>query len=161
MNIGGVSPLALFDIGQIPHLEKFTHVHNGIFRYSRPNYPGLVTLGKLLETNTPMHQLRTIGLHFQFEEIGPQEDFIDPKQEPQWQIFDNILSGPMYPALREVTVRISVNAIVAYAPDFNAQRFMGITATPLHDSFPRLTASNNISFDLKLDLSVDPQDFPI
>lgn len=156
-----MSPLALFNIGQIPHLERFSHVHNGIFRYSRPNYPGLVTLGKLLETSTPMRRLRTINLCFQFEEIGPQEDCIDPKQEPQWQLLDNVLSGPMYPSLREVTVQISVNAIVAYAPDFDARKFMSITATPLHDCFPKLTSSKKISFDLKLDLSVDPQDFPI
>lgn len=158
---GGVSPLTLFDIGQIPHLEKFSHVHNGIFRYSRPNYPGLVTLVKLLETSTPMCHLHTINLCFQFEEIGPQEDFIDPKQEPQWQLLDNILSGPMYPSLREVTIKISVNAIVAYSPDFNSERFMSITATPLQDSFPKLISSEHISFDLKLDLSIDPQDFPI
>lgn len=156
-DFGGSPPT--FNLGKLPALQTLLlhHARHSRMPFHATNDQHVTKFLTFLEPSSPLHALETFDLMFAFTEFNVPTDFFYPESSvvSQWEQLDILLMGPKYPALKTVTISLLVHVVLPRDfVDFNNDVFLATTIEKLRDHFPRLSSTDKVLFDIRLQSKV-------
>ena len=145
------------NIGTIPNLRFLAIMHFRSFGTPfRPlNDTNTNTICDILDISTPLPKLTELELEFHFNEVNVHETFLHPHPDSYWQRIDHLLTGGKYPSLEKFKLELSCDIILEDAEiAFDKKSFLKSTRARFREAFPRICASEKITFEIANDASV-------
>lgn len=152
-------PPPTFNLGNLSNIQSIILHHDRTIEapYDANNDQSLDTVLSFLNPSSPLPIMEVLNLTFKFFETGVRTDFFYPAPQfglSQWEQLDMLLMGPKYPALKRVMISLLVYVWVHREFDFDNKVFLATTIEKLRDQFPRLSSTDKVLFDVRLESKV-------
>ncbi|KDR80934.1 hypothetical protein GALMADRAFT_136011 [Galerina marginata CBS 339.88] len=152
---------ATFRIDHISNLKTFSHLRFWEFDWNFPPIllpaePILEVFFQLLDARSSMSSLVRIKLEFYFHEQTVKEDFLHPKDLPEWDRFDALLCGPQYSALEQVSIVAHARLMLHDVPTFDVDIFSSSTTSRIMACLPRLAMHKALAVKIMAQVQGQP-----
>lgn len=150
-------PPVAFTLDRISNLTYLSYSQRHIPFFTPENYDqDLGKLFQLLRITNPMKRLEHIDLELQCHIAGIPDHALHAETIGQWRQFDELFSGPKYPILKYIYIKIFVEIIlVSSSDDFDADVFIELITLQLRRCFIRLSTRDQVVFKVDVGASVE------
>ncbi|KAH9479282.1 hypothetical protein JR316_0007870 [Psilocybe cubensis] len=151
-----VPPMAL-TLDRLVNLTYLSYSQRHIPWFTPENYDqNIGKLSQFLITKAPMKHLERIDLELQCHVAGVPDPSFDAETVAQWRHFDHVFSGPQYPALQYLFVKIFVEIILeSISDDFDVNIFTDLATLELERCFVQLSTRDKTVFKVDVGASVE------